>query len=48
MQFEDIVALLPNYLDDNLSPEKRRLVEEELARSAELTEMLENLRSESA
>ena len=45
MQFEEIVALLPDYLDNKLSPQQRQIVEQELAQSTELNDMLNNLRS---
>lgn len=45
MQFDDIVALLPDYLDGKLSAEQRLLVEQELTQSAELNEMLNSLKS---
>jgi len=44
MQFEQIVALLPDYLDDNLSAEQRLIVEQQLTKSSELNEILEDLK----
>ncbi len=43
MQFEDMVALLPDYLDGNLSPQQTQLIEQELASSADLREALSTL-----
>jgi len=44
MQFEDLVALLPDYLDGNLNPRQQKLMEQELDASPKLLDELENIR----
>jgi len=43
MQFEDMVALLPEYMDGTLSPRLSRLIDEELQRNVELQDALATL-----
>lgn len=43
MQFEDMVALLPDYLDGTLSPKLNRLIEEQLQTNVELQDALATL-----
>ena len=45
MQYEDMVALLPDYLEGNLSPRQTQLIEQELQTSVELQDALSTLQT---